>query len=339
MSINATSSLALYAENGSDKLDLAVEYAGIMENVAANTISGQWKNTVLSGDPKGGLVIAHRFVNAKTEKYGKARQDGHAAKLRGKTVPVPIDIDRELYEEVEEKDVLLSGVEGLIESRLRSQEGAIKRENERLFFEVACLGGTAITFTGSTAVEKLGEIVRSIETTNNEYVDGVDRVFIKVALDTATYEAVHTYLDPMKDPSGREFFAYHGVEVKPSTYLPSGVTHVALFKDYESGLGSVALPMVVTDVQDVTKVQNSAAYSFGGAHSKGCKAVMPDLIKYAGGAVSGITLSSAASSTAGAADITITLPANMNMDLVAGYKYKAASSSITLPAFGAAATG
>lgn len=334
MSITAQTSLALYAADDSpNKLDLAVAYAGILENIAANTISGQWKNVELSGDPKGGVVFAPRFVNAQSKAYGTARAAGSASKLEGKRVPVYINIDRENYEEVEQKDVLLSGVEGLINSRLRSQESALVRETERLFFEKACIDGNAHTFTASTAVEKLGEIVRAIETTHNDYVDGVERENIKVALDPASYEAVHTYLDPMKDPSGKEFYAYHGVEVKSSTYLPDGVDYVAMYK------GSVALPIVMTDVQGVTKVQNSAAYSFGMAYSEGCAAVMPDLIQYHGSAVSGLGVTAAAGTGSGKTNVSIAVPNYANKNLIAGYMYKKATSAITLPAFGTNVTG
>lgn len=333
MSISVTPSLALYAENGTDKIDLAVEYAGILENISANTISGAWKNKSLSGTPvKGGVIYATRMVNASSDAYGTARAAGKAKNLRARQVPVFINIDRENYEEVEQKDVLLSGVEGLINNRLRSQESALIRENERLFFETACLGGDKFTFTASAEQEKLGEIVRDIETTHNEFVDGVERDLIKVALDPATYEAVHTYLDPMKDPSGKEFYAYHGVEVKPSVYLPDGVTHCAMVEE------SVALPIVVTDVQDVTKVQNSAAYSFGMAYSEGAAAVMPDLIRFAGGPVSGMTVTSRAGTGSGKVDLTIALPVYAS-NAIASYKYKASSASPTLPVYGSSPAG
>ena len=96
------------------KMLLAEEYGKVIENVQKNTISGKMKNTELSGDPSAGTVEAKRFANATSKNYGTARGAAKGDGVKGKPVTIPINVDKEIVEEVEQKDVSLLGVEGLI---------------------------------------------------------------------------------------------------------------------------------------------------------------------------------------------------------------------------------
>ena len=113
--------------NTSAKDKLAEEYGKVIENVQKNTISALLKNTDLSGDPDSGTVEAKRFANATAQNYGTARGHGYADKIEAKPVVVALDTNKELIEEVEEKDLQTYGVNGLIERRVANQGASIKR--------------------------------------------------------------------------------------------------------------------------------------------------------------------------------------------------------------------
>ena len=87
------------------KMLLAEEYGKVIENVQKNTISGKMKNTELSGDPSAGTVEAKRFANATSKNYGTARGAAKGDGVKGKPVTIPINVDKEIVEEVEQKDV------------------------------------------------------------------------------------------------------------------------------------------------------------------------------------------------------------------------------------------
>lgn len=260
--------------SGKDKL--SEKYGPVIENLQKSTISGILKNRDLSGDPTSGSVEAKRFVNASSKAYGTARAAGAADKIKAKPVPVSINTDRELLEEVEEKDTRLYGTDNLIDRRISGHSKSMERDLERAFFSCAETSGTAYTLTATAINEQVEELIQKIETTKNDYVDGVDRDMISVILDTATYGKMRNFLDTSAnnsnvDTAGRDFGLFHGVKVYSSVYLPSGVTMVAMAD------GAIAQP-VMTTLSDPVKIQLSNAYSFGLFYSYGTEAVMPDLI-------------------------------------------------------------
>ena len=84
--------------SGSGKMLLKEAYDGVIENVQKGTVSSKIKNTDLSGDPTAGTVEAKRFVNASSQPYGTARTAAKGTAVKGKTVTVPINVDREFVE-------------------------------------------------------------------------------------------------------------------------------------------------------------------------------------------------------------------------------------------------
>ena len=84
---------------------LAELYGKTIEGVQKALISGSMKNMDLSGDPVSGTVEAKRFVNATPKNYGTARTAGKGDAVKAKPVTVAIDTDREIVEELEQKDV------------------------------------------------------------------------------------------------------------------------------------------------------------------------------------------------------------------------------------------
>lgn len=264
----------------SAKDKLAEEYGKVIENLQKSTISSVLKNTDLSGDPASGTVEAKRMANATAQNYGVARGHGYADKIKAKPVVVPLNIDKEIIEEVEEKDLKCYGINGLIERRVANQQGSMKRLLERAFFTEAVTSGDALTLSATKIEEKFEEAIQAIETTSNDFVDGVERDLINIVCSPATYGEIRTYLDKGVNNSNvttaiGEFGQFHGVDVYSSVYLPSGVDFIVMVK------GSIALP-VMTSILNPQKIDLSDASAFGIFLYFGAKAVTPELIKYAG---------------------------------------------------------
>jgi hypothetical protein len=270
----------LLDSDGKDKL--AEKYGPVIENLQKTTISGMLKNTELSGDPTTGTVEAKRFANAASKAYGTARAANKGDNVKAKAVTVPINTDKEIIEEIEEKDTRLYGVDNVITRRVTNHGRSMERELERAFFDCAKTNGTSLSPQKTEINEKVEELIQAIENTKNDYVDGVDRDMISVTLDTATYGEMRNFLDTGAynanvDTSGREFGIFHGVRVYSSVYLPASTTMIGMVD------GAIAQP-VMTTVADPVKIQLSNAIGFGLFYSYGTTAVMPDLIQYVAGA-------------------------------------------------------
>ena len=121
---------------------LAEVYGKVIENIQKQAISERLKNTELSGLPSSGSVEAKRFTNTSSQAYGTARSGGEGQKNKVKPVTISIDQDKELIHEVEYKDVMLYGVDGLIQKKASQDQGSMTRELERAFFAEAVKEGT-----------------------------------------------------------------------------------------------------------------------------------------------------------------------------------------------------
>lgn len=268
-------------KDGGGKDALAEKYGPVIENLEQGTISGLFKNRDLSGNPDAGSVEAKRFKNATSANYGTARGAGKGTGVTAKPVTVPINVDKEIIEEVEEKDVALYGVDNFINRRITNHGKSMTRELERAFFEEAKTGGTKVvasTLTGTTPLEKFEELVQKITTLKNDYIDGVDRDMVVVVLTEAEYGKLRTYMDTSVNNANvnsavKEIGTIHGVKVVSSVYLPTEVSHIAMVE------GSIAQPVRLT-ADEGGKIEMSNAYHFGIFYSYGTESVMPDCIFY-----------------------------------------------------------
>lgn len=308
---------------------LAESYGKVIENVQKTTISSILKNTDLSGDPTTGTVEAKRFTNTASNAYGTARSGGAGQKNVVRPVTIPINVDRELIHEVEDKDTKLYGVEGLITRKQSQDTKTMERELERAFFVKAAKDGSRKTsFTATTAIEKFEEFIQGIENTSNDFVDGVDRDMIHVVMNTATYGELRSYIDIATnnaniDTSIAEMGTLHGIKVYSSVYLPVGVSRIGMFE------GSVAQPVMNT-LDEAGKIPLSNAYHFGMFYSYGTESVMPDLIQYVADALSNLGVTAADATAAGATTLTI-----VPVTGAAKYQYIIAGASAgTVPSFG-----
>lgn len=258
---------------------LAEKYAGVIANVQKMTTSGRIKNTDLSGDPETGTLVAKRFVNATSQDYGTARAAGKGNAVKDKEVTIPIDQDKEFVEEIEEKDVKLLGVDGLIDKRSRNHTLRMAAELDEKFYAKAQEEGTA--FTPAAGVTEIQDIVESaivtLETLKNNYIDGLDRSMLTVVMSAETYSAMRSYLDKVTntnvDTTSEEFFVYHGVKVFSSTRLPAGVKFMVMMD------GSVAQP-VMSHPYKAEKIPLSDAVALELFFYYGTKAVTPETILY-----------------------------------------------------------
>lgn len=266
------------ATGGAEKL--AEEYGKVIENIATGTLSSVFANKDLSGDPTSGTVEAKRFVNVIGNAYGTARAGGKAQAVKAEPVVIAINDNKEYIEEVEEKDLRMYGVDGLIARRTANHQMMMQIDNDTAFFQAMYAEGEQHTETGATAGEKLESAIGALETTKNQYVNGVPRQMIKVVMAPAKYGEMRNYLDTGVNNSNvntgvGEYGQFHGVDVFSSVNLPAGVDYV-VFVD-----GAVAQPKSPS-IYNPKRIDLSDATAFGIFIYKGTKAVMPDLIKYVG---------------------------------------------------------
>ena len=269
------------------KEKLAEEYGKVIENIQARTLSSRLKNTDLSGDPTSGTVEAKRFVNIVGQAYGTARSAGKGNAIKAKPVVVAIDDNTEYIEEVEEKDLRTYGVNGLIERRTRNHENQLAVELDTKFFAEAVNAGTSFSPVGeSVAIEdEIEQAIQAIETTKNDFVQGVPRNMIEVVMSPAYYGSLRTKINASGNSqnlvamSNFEEGVFNNTKVYSSAFLPEGTDYIVMVN------GAVAQP-IHTSIYNPKKVDLSDATAFGLFAYKGTKAVMEDLIIYKGTAVS-----------------------------------------------------
>ena len=259
------------------KAYLAELYGSTIEGVMKSLVSAGMKNTELSGNPAAGTVEAKRFANATPQDYGTARKNGKGNAVKAATVTVAIDKDKEIVEELEEKDISLYGVEGVLDKRGKNHVIRMASALDTEFFQVAADAAVEVEVDlASSPIEDILEaVIQECENTQNEFVDGVPRAFMHLTLNTAYYGKVRNNLDKQTrsnvDTGDEEFYVWHGVETKSSVHLPAGVPFILQVT------GSVAQP-VMSDQYKAEKIPLSEAYGVELFYHYGTKAVTPDLI-------------------------------------------------------------
>jgi hypothetical protein len=264
---------------GKDKLK--EEYGKVIENIQHITLAARLKNQDLSGDPTSGTVEAKRFVNVSGKAYGTARANGKGDYIKAEPVVIAINDDTEYIEEVEEKDLKTYGVGGLIERRTRNHQNALAVELDTKFFTEAKTAGTQFTpSAGTTAVEdEIEEAIQTVETTKNDFVQGVPRNMIEIVMSPAYYGKLRNKINSISNSNNLgvvpnyEEGTFNNVRVFSSVFLPANTDYIVMVD------GAVAQP-VMTSIYNPEKVQLSDATAFGLFAYKGTKAVTPDLIIY-----------------------------------------------------------
>lgn len=276
-------SIKLAGQEGQDKL--AEEYGKVIENVQKNTLSTRLKNTDLSGDPTSGTVEAKRFTNVAGKAYGTARSAGEGQKIEAEPVTVKINDDTEYISEVEEKDIMMYGVGGLIERRMAEHQKGLEVELEDKFFAEAVDAGTAFTSEATAIEDEIEEAIQRLENVKNDYVRGVPRNMINVVMNTATYGKLRNKINSISNSNelgqvrDYEEGMFNNTKIFSTVFLPEGINYVVMID------GAVAQPIRTSEYAP-RKIELSDATGFGFFAYKGTKAVTPDLIFYNGSVAS-----------------------------------------------------
>jgi hypothetical protein len=272
-----TSTIGININDDTTNDTLIEKYAEVVDMVQKSAISQQLKNTNLSGDPTSGSVIVRRMKTSVSQTLGTARTNGAGDVLNNNPVTVNINVDKEIVEEVAQKDIDLFGIADLLGKRMANHQLAMIRELDTAFFTEAVSGGTdkssELTELDST-VEKLEALIQTVETVSNSNVDGVDRSMIAVALKPAIYGALRNEIDLLPNPlaGGVDVKYFHDVRVFSNSRQSKDAIAMAV--------GSIAQP-VKSQPYTAEKINLSNDYAVELFYSFGTKAVMPDLIMYA----------------------------------------------------------
>jgi len=267
-----TNALNIYISDEEKDL-LAESYGNVIEEVQKGAISEQIKNKNYSGDPTTGSVEIARFVNATINDLGTARTNakGDALNDKGK-VTINVDTDKEIVEEVAKKDLDLIGIAGLVAKRVQNHAKRMIAYLDKQFFAVAESEGTAYTPTGNTIAEKLEDLIQSVETTENDYVDGVDRDLLVLTVTPKVYGELANYIDIVPNSiSGLSEDMFHNVRIFSNHRQTA---------DAICMIDGAVAQLVKTDEYNAERVPLSNSIAIELFFSKGTKAVMPDLIKY-----------------------------------------------------------
>lgn len=266
--------LSIYI-NDNDKDQLAEIYGQVIEAVQKGAISEQIKNKNYSGDPTSGSVEISRFANATINDRGTARTAGAGDKLKNNgKVTINVDTDKEIVEEVTKKDLKLHGVSGIAEMRKGNHVKRMIAYLDEQFFSVAEAEGTGVDLSSANSiVEKLEKLIQSVETTKNDWVDGVDRDMLVVTVTPAVYGELLNYIDTVPNSlTGLTDEYFHKVRI---------FSNHRQTKDMICMIDGAVGQLVMTDQYDLEKIPLSNDFGLELFFSKGTKAVMPDLIKYA----------------------------------------------------------
>ncbi len=258
-----------------EKDELAETYGQVIEAVQKGAISEQIKNKNYSGEPESGSVEISRFCNAKVNDQGTARTAGKGDKLHndGK-VTIKVNEDKEIVEEFNKKDLKLHGVAGIAKMRKTNHTKRFIAYLDNEFFKKAEAEGTGVTVPAelTTLVEKLEALIQSVETTVNDFVDGVDRELLVLTVTPNVYGKLANYIDSVPNSL---------------TNLTDEMFHkVRIFSNHRQTKDAICMidgavgQLVTTDEYDVEKIPLSNSYGLELFFSKGTKSVMADLIKF-----------------------------------------------------------
>lgn len=277
-----TQALSIY-QSEEAKAYLRNVIVGIFENIGAKTISGRLKSKNANLTQAAGSYEFKRYANATSQAYGTARTAAKGQKIVAEPITVNLDQNREIVEELnlfDGQSFTQETFEALVERRKGAIKMAVERELDRAFFADIKTNGTAagvVINLGGNIVEQLEEVIVKLVTTQNKYVDGVDRENVAFVVSPKLYSKLKTELNDVYNFSGTvedgTFKGINGVAVFESVRLPEGVDYALLTMD------SVAQPALITGV-DVEKIPLSNDYAISVFYRYGTKTLANELALY-----------------------------------------------------------
>ena len=265
--------LSIYTNAEGTVLDQLSEiYGKVIEAIQKDAVSEQIKNKNYSGDPTSGSVEIDRFKNATIAALGTARTAAAGDKLKntGK-VTIKVNTNKEIVEEVAKLDLKLYGLAGIAERRKDNHVKRMIAYLDTQFFAEAVSAGTALTNITDTKIEDVLEtLIQSVETTQNDWVDGVDRDQLVLVVKPNVYGKIRNYIDIIDGSSGSTAY-FHGVRL---------FSNHRQTKDAICMIDGAVAQLVTVDQYAAEKINLSNDIALELFFSHGTKAVMPDLIKY-----------------------------------------------------------
>ncbi len=267
---------AISIMNGADAPATLPELYGlVVESVRAKSLAMALKSQNYKGDPRTGSVVFRRFANSKSKPYGTARAAGAGDKLNALDIPVNLDQHEEIVEEVAKFDLDTFGITDLMKRRADDHTESMATTLDTAYFKAIADDATEFTPTKTAINEIVEEGIVTLTNIKNDYVDGVPRALIDVALSSTEYSKMRTFLDtqanPNVDTAGEEFGVYHGVKIYESTRLPAGVK--GLFMVHGAG----AQPCVMDEYSEPEKIPLSNDYASSLFYDYGAENLVPDL--------------------------------------------------------------
>ncbi len=262
--------LSIIFDSKETKDKLAEAGGKLIENIQKNALSSILKNTEYSGDPTSGSVEINRFQNAESNDYGTARSNSKGDKIKNGKVTINIDQDKEIVEEVANKDLRMFGISDIVDRRTKNHANRAIAELDRAFFETAETAATAVTTSETDIVEIVEALIQKAETVKNEYVDGVDRSMLVITATPSAYGKLRKYIDQVDGGAGNESIGmFHGVEIHSNVRQTADLLIQAR--------GSIAQPVAI-DEYEAERIPQSNDFSIDLFYSYGTKAVTPDLV-------------------------------------------------------------
>ncbi len=258
--------------------NLAETLDGVIENIQSGCVSEALKAKNGSGDPTTGSVEYKRFANAKLQDKGTARAQGKGNSVKAKPIVVKIDDDKEIIEELQEKDIKLYGIDGMANRRSKNAKDVIKTYFDRKFFRIARDAGIQVArVTGDTTKKIVDRLISTAKVTKNDFIDGVDEEALALVVNTTYKTDLKDYLDSLPNgtvPSNGAIGMYQSVITYESNRMPSDVPAMIMLKEE-----AVALPNYLSEY-DAEKVPFDDAIALELFAYSGGEALVPELILY-----------------------------------------------------------
>lgn len=292
--MSRTNAISIFEDAENTQAKLNEMQAGIVENLQKSGNSFKFKSQNANLDEKAGSYVFKRFVNSEEKDYGTARTAGKGDKIQAPEIPVNLDKDKEIVEEVTKKDAERFGLDAsvinLLNKRKTNHQSTLKRNIEKDFWTEAYLGalcgdelkmkgkivaGISSGANAETIDSQLESAIIPLEKTENKFVNGVDRDFIGGVLDPNVYSKLKTRLNTLHNINfsveDKELTGINGVVMFSENYLPKKVDYIIMAKE------SVAQPVII-DEYNCEKIPLSNDFAVELFSSRGTKTLAGDLI-------------------------------------------------------------
>ncbi len=278
-----TDATSMLDDAGNEAL-LAEEYGKLIENYQKQSGVARVKAQGL-GDASSGSMVYSRFQNSTVKAYKTARTAAAGDPVLDDQVTVNLSDYREIVEEIDKRDLKQHGVKNIVQRRVPNHALRMMAYLDRAALAAAKTAAAAagndtnITWPNGTSPDYLDLIEQAIlkvETTKNDYVDGVTRDQIVVFLKPSIYSKVQQKLDTVYAYDGStgliEVPGYHGVQVISEHYLPDNTDFIV------TTVGNIAQPVYSEGYVLGDRIPLSNAIELSLFFNTGVKILAADLV-------------------------------------------------------------